>query len=378
MTTLVVSDLHLGAQSGTDVARRPELRAPLLEALEGVDHLVLLGDVLELRDGPRDSALEAARGFFEDLGAALGDRAVTIAPGNHDYTLIAPWLDARRERREPLGLEHRIAPADASPLAARLAGWLGEAPLELAYPGLWLRADVYAIHGHYLDMHISVPSFERIGARAVNRIVRGNTAELRTPDDYEAALSPIYALLDEVAQVAPDRGTGGSGASERAWKLLMGDGGRRRPTVPRLAAWAAYPVAIAALNRAGLGPLSTSLSGAALRRAAVTAMGAVLDRLGVGADHVVFGHTHRSGPWPPRDDPADWVTPAGARLWNTGCWLYSPAFLTDVPNESPYWPGVCLRLEADGPPELGRLLGERGHAELARERPAASEQRLRA
>ena len=59
MTTLVVSDLHLGAQRGADVARRPALRAPLLEALDGVEHLVLLGDVLELRDGPRDGALEA-------------------------------------------------------------------------------------------------------------------------------------------------------------------------------------------------------------------------------------------------------------------------------------------------------------------------------
>jgi hypothetical protein len=56
VTTLVVSDLHLGAQTRTDVARRPELRAPLLEALDGVDHLVLLGDVLELRDGPREGA----------------------------------------------------------------------------------------------------------------------------------------------------------------------------------------------------------------------------------------------------------------------------------------------------------------------------------
>ncbi len=364
MTTLVVSDLHLGAQSRADVVRRPDLRAPLLEALEGVDHLVLLGDVLELRDGPRDGALETARGFFEDLGAALGDRRVTIAPGNHDYPLIAPWLDARRERRETLGLEHRIAPADASPLAAVLAGWLGGAPLEFAYPGLWLRPDVYAIHGHYLDMHISVPSFERIGARAVNRIVRGNTAELRTADDYEAALSPIYALLDEVAQVAPERGTGGSGASERAWKLLMGDGRRRRPTVPQLAAWAAWPLAIAALNRAGLGPLSTSLSGTSLRRAAVIAIGEVIARLGIEANHVVFGHTHRSGPWVPGDAPADWVVGRGTRLWNTGCWLYSPAFLTGVPNESPYWPGVCVRVGAEGTPELGRLLGARGHAEL--------------
>ena len=93
-------------------------------------------------------------------------------------------------------------------------------------------------------------------------------------------------------------------------------------------------------------------------------MGEVLQRLGVEADHVVFGHTHRSGPWPPRDDATDWVTPAGTRLWNSGCWLYSATFLTGVPNESPYWPGVCIRVGPDGDPEPRRLLGERGHAEL--------------
>ena len=32
---------------------------------------------------------------------------------------------------------------------------------ELAYPGVWLRPDVYATHGHYVDLHITVPSFER-------------------------------------------------------------------------------------------------------------------------------------------------------------------------------------------------------------------------
>jgi hypothetical protein len=129
---------------------------------------------------------------------------------------------------------------------------------------------------------------------------------------------------------------------------------------------------IAALNRAGLGPLSGNLSGTALRRAAVVAMGEVVARLGIEADHVVFGHTHRSGPWPPRDDPADWVIPTGARLWNAGCWIYSRAFLTGVPNESPYWPGVCVRVGAEGAPELDRLLGERGHAELAPKQPATS------
>lgn len=351
------------------MARRPELRAPLLEALgDDVDRLVLLGDVVELRDGPRGAALELARPFFADLGDALGDRPVLLAPGNHDYQLLAPWLEARRALGEPLGLEQRVTPRDASPLAATLAGWLGRAPLELAYPGLWLRDDVYATHGHYLDLHISVPSFERLGARAVNRIVRGAAGEVRAAEDYEAALSPIYALLDEVAQVAPARGTGGSGASERAWRTLAGDG-RRRVSPSQLLALGAFPLAIAALNRAGLGPLSADLSGPALRRAAVAAMGDVLDGLGAGADHVIFGHTHRSGPWPPRDDPADWVTESGTRLWNSGCWLYSRTFLTDTPNESPYWPGVGVRIGEEGEPQLSRLLGHRSHADLAPVRP---------
>ncbi|MDQ6749329.1 MAG: metallophosphoesterase [Actinomycetota bacterium] len=367
MSTLVVSDLHIGAHTRADVARRRELRAPLIEAIAHADELVLLGDVVELRDGPLASALVSAREFFEEVGAALEGRRVVIAPGNHDYQLIAPWLEVRRAHGGPMGLEERVKPVDASPAAAQVAAWLGDAELELAYPGLWLRPDVYATHGHYLDLHISVPSFERLGARVVDRMVRGAESALRTPDDYEATLSPIYALLNEVAQVAPDRGTGGSGASERAWRMLAGDGRRRVPLPMQLALWGAWPLAIAGLKRAGLGPLSADLSGPSLRRAAVVAMGEVIERLGVQAEHVIFGHTHRAGPFTLRDDAADWRTAGGTSLFNTGCWLYSPTFLTATPNESPYWPGVCVHVDDQGPPRLERLLRYQTHADL---RPA--------
>ena len=53
----------------------------------------------------------------------------------------------------------------------------------------------------------------------------------------------------------------------------------------------------------------------------------VLRRLGVTAPHVLFGHTHRSGPVA-RDDPREWTTPAGSRLVNTGSWVYQPHFLS--------------------------------------------------
>jgi metallophosphoesterase superfamily enzyme len=60
--TLVVSDFHLGARLQRDVLRSRAVLETLLDALEDVDRLVLLGDVLELLEGrPREAARAAAR-----------------------------------------------------------------------------------------------------------------------------------------------------------------------------------------------------------------------------------------------------------------------------------------------------------------------------
>jgi hypothetical protein len=123
--TLVISDLHLGAARGTDVLRRAELREPLLEAVRGVDRLVILGDALELRDGPQRDARELAAPFFADVGRALGpDGELLLLAGNHDHGLVAGWIDGRL-LSEPAGfleLEQRMEPHEAGPLAAALAG----------------------------------------------------------------------------------------------------------------------------------------------------------------------------------------------------------------------------------------------------------------
>ena len=77
-------------RSGRDVLRDAESRAPLLEALAGVERLVLLGDVVELRQGPVRDALAQARPVLSALAEALGsDREVVIVPGNHDHHLLA-------------------------------------------------------------------------------------------------------------------------------------------------------------------------------------------------------------------------------------------------------------------------------------------------
>ncbi len=124
MRTLVISDLHLGKTEANDLLRRADLRAPLLEALADVDRLVILGDGLELREAAHRDAVEIAAPFFADVGRALGpDRELIVLSGNHDHGLAAGWIDARLQS-EPagfLGLEQRFAPAEAGPLARRLA-----------------------------------------------------------------------------------------------------------------------------------------------------------------------------------------------------------------------------------------------------------------
>ena len=61
MRTAVISDLHLGLGSGGDLLRRASFRELLLAELEDVERLVLLGDVLELRDRPLAEVLDAPR-----------------------------------------------------------------------------------------------------------------------------------------------------------------------------------------------------------------------------------------------------------------------------------------------------------------------------
>jgi UDP-2,3-diacylglucosamine pyrophosphatase LpxH len=364
--TLVVSDLHIGSQKGADLLRRPALRAPLLDALRDADRLVILGDGVELRDRPKRDVAELAAPVFADIGEALGpDGELVLTGGNHDHGLVAGWIDARLETEASgfLGLEAAIEPEAAGPLARTLAAHARPAQTRIAYPGVWLRDDVYAIHGHYLDVHTTVPTFERLAAGAMARFVVRLPEHGAAPDDYEAVLAPLYAWMNALTQRS-DRAvlSAGAGASARAWVALAGGARHRRP-LRTAALGAGYVTAVAALNKIGLGPIDRNLSGSALRLGSLRGMREVIARLGIPAPYVIFGHSHRSGPWE-SDDPAEWATPAG-RMLNTGSWVYQRHFLSDEPNASPYWPGSAVLIEDDAPPRLIRLLGDRGHAELA-------------
>ncbi|MGZ8650028.1 MAG: metallophosphoesterase, partial [Solirubrobacteraceae bacterium] len=255
MRTLVISDLHLGATTRGDLLRRAELREPLLEAVRDVDRLVILGDGLELRDGPQRAAPELAGALFGDLGRALGpDGELLVLAGNHDHGLVAGWIDSRllTEPSGFLGLEQLIEPGDAGPLAAALAERAAPARVRFAYPGVWLRDDVFAIHGHYSDVHATVPTFERLAAGAMARWAVTLPADGALPDDYEAVLAPIYAWIHALTQRS-DRAvmSAGAGVSSRAWVALGGRGRRRRP-IRTAALSAGFAAAVAGVNTLGI------------------------------------------------------------------------------------------------------------------------------
>jgi hypothetical protein len=351
--TLVVSDLHLGTAGGRDILGRGAPLDDLLSHVRHADRLVLLGDVLELRHGPLRDALTAAEPVIAALGEALPDAAeLLLVPGNHDHQLVQPWLEQRGRRHEPapLGLEER-AGATASPAVQRLAQVAGPARLDVAYPGVWLREDVYAHHGHYLDRLTTIPTFERLAAGAMARVTGSLPADRADPDDFEAGLAPIYAWLHAVAQGGGARWSDRrQGVSAGAWRTLTATG--PRPLRARAFA-AAFPLAVGGLNRAGLGPVRPHLSGQELRRASLRAMGEVVRLLGVRAEHVIFGHTHRAGPLP-SDPLMEWRAPTGASLHNPGSWIDEPAF-AHGDEASPYYAGRGIWLDDDAPPRLERL-----------------------
>ena len=344
---------------------RPAALDALLARLGGVDRLVLLGDMLELRHGPARDALARAEPIMRAIGAALDpDAEVVLVPGNHDHAIAAGWLDWRGRRDEPgpLALEERVPAVRASWIAKRLAGFLAPARVEVAYPGIWLRDDVYATHGHYLDVHLPIPMPERLIAGAMARMV-GPMPDPATPDDYEALLAPIYALSQASAQRAGDgRAAVGGRSAVGTWRELTGGGRSRRARAYALAV--TFRLGVFAVNRAGIGPVQTRVAVEDLRIAGLESIGEVARRLRLAPAHLVYGHTHRTGCLA-QDAAGEWRTPAGTRLHNAGNWIFDTAFVRRGPaGSSPYWPGGAIALDDDGPPRLERLLTDVPASEL--------------
>jgi hypothetical protein len=329
LRTLVLSDLHIGAGHGRSRLDAHAL-ARLAPALATTDRLVLLGDIVELRERPLPDALAAASRVLPALVASLGaGREVIYLFGNHDHQL-------------------RLEPGALSELEAMLSA--SGASVRFEYPGVWLREDVYAHHGHYLDRHTTTPGFERLAAGLMARVVRLPAAEMSSAADYERVLAPIYAWMHTISQngdgeVDAEEG----GASMRLFKRIR-EAGRLEASV----LGGGVRAVAAVLGWLGLGPLSGDLSDAQLTRAPLRAYGQVLTTLGLAPRYALFGHSHRAGPLP-ADSPAQWRTASGTALLNTGCWVNERFALTPA---SPYRPGFAVELDDAGPPRLRNLLDD--------------------
>ncbi|MGI8904824.1 MAG: metallophosphoesterase [Solirubrobacteraceae bacterium] len=326
--TLVVADFHLGARLRHDVLRHPEPLERLLDAIDDVERLVLLGDVVELMEGRARQSMAAAEPVLRALGERLGsEREVIIVPGNHDLPLVRSFV---RARGSTFSVEESV-PLDATPALARLAGWLAPARVRARYPGVWLSERVWATHGHYLDRHLLPDSAVGIARGPLGSPPR----EQAVPIDYERVRrpsvtratswlpQPLAALVDDLAELA------------RATSM---------PRVPRR------------LLDPRIAPLTAMLLGAQMRHAGIPALARVVHRLGVDADWVLFGHVHRLGPLD-GDDPLQWQAPGGRpRIVNTGSWLYEPLLLHRAQPPHPYWPGGAVLLEPGRDPRAVGLL----------------------
>jgi len=363
MRTAIVSDLHLGGAAGEDVLREPAVRRAMLEEIASADRVVLLGDAVELRDLPLGVALAAARPFFEELGEALSGREVILVPGNHDHRFAEPLLDELSlAGSAELVLEHLYDPSPGP--TAQLATWLGDARLRLAYPGVWLREDVYATHGHYMDPHLSLPRTECLMAALAMRF-SGPIPERARPADYERVLRPIYGLGWGVAQVRPTGLAEARGRpSEAAWRRLSGneEGGSRARRLTGSALRSSFPIAVKGINRLLRSEFESDISPEAIFRSGVEAASEMAARLGVDGAHVITGHTHRGGP---NDDEAEWELPGGGRLHNSGNWIFASVFHHPGRPPGPYWPGTVTWLEDDAAPRRVRLLAEHSHDQMS-------------
>jgi predicted phosphodiesterase len=332
VSTLVVSDLHLGSRLRHDVLTRPEPLHRLLEALEGVERLVLLGDIVELIEKRAERAMEEAEPILRLIGQTLGPgREVIFVPGNHDRALVTPWV---KRVGAGLAVDSRV-PLDATLELESVTSWLAPARVQVHYPGVWLAPGVWATHGHYLDRHLLPESAFGVTRGLLGRVPQPGAG----PIDYERAgrvsLTRLEALVIK--------------GLPRPLAALAED-------LAELIRASTMPLAPHRLLHPGMARLTATLLGAQMRRASLPALSHVVGRLGVDADWVLFGHVHRLGPLA-GDVESRWRGPRGRpRLLNTGSWVYEPLLVHNALAPHPYWPGGAAILEDGQPPRAVGLL----------------------
>ncbi|MFT3865902.1 MAG: metallophosphoesterase [Solirubrobacterales bacterium] len=396
MRALVISDTHFGAWTGRDLLREEFFLARLAPALDGVDEVILLGDLFDFLFGSVADAVEASAGLLALIARELPGRRFVFLAGNHDHHLVHRDEEdrlveaalARGEAPRDDGVPPPEPPGPAffqSFLESRLPGL----EVEIAYPA-YSFAGVVCTHGHYLDPHARMGGSRgsRLLTRTLWGIAAGGPEEPRTVADYESVITLLTEWLYIAAQMP--HGTHAQQnvlrAAQRAGRVATAAGaplrGARRlvddlrdrtagadegplPSVEHFEAVIRDEAARQARERPLPGrsqsrpryPEPTVLSRSSPTEHALEAFAQVVVNLewDKEADRIVFAHTHQ-----PLDDVRAASGPT--RYWNSGCWIYEP----DLSSRQAYarycryaWPGTAIVIDDSEPqPRLLELLAD--------------------
>lgn len=166
---MVISDTHFGAWTGEPLLQHEWARRRIGDALEGVDKLVLLGDLFDFLFSSVENAFAQADGFFSLLAEKMAGKRIVFSCGKHDHHIIVRELRTAVELKVIAGNEVALAEALATQrnffqrfLDCRLPG--GESVI--AYPTYQV-GDVLCCHGHYLDAHMTGSLADRLLTGAI-------------------------------------------------------------------------------------------------------------------------------------------------------------------------------------------------------------------
>ncbi|HVW47612.1 MAG TPA: metallophosphoesterase [Solirubrobacterales bacterium] len=396
MRALVISDTHFGAWTGRDLLREEFFLERLAPALDGIDEVILLGDLFDFLFGSVAEAVDSASGLLALIARELPGRRFVFLAGNHDHHLVHRDEESRVIEA---ALARGAAPCDdgvpppeppgpgffQSFLEERLPGL----EVEIAYP-TYSFAGVLCTHGHYLDPHARLAGSRgsRLLTRTLWGIAAGGPEEPRSAADYESVITLLTEWLYIAAQMP--HGTHAQQnvfrTAQRAGRLVTAAEaplrGARRLTdrlrersgaaagepLPSLEHYAAVIREEAARQGReqpvpGPPPLHPSypeptvLSRSSPTEHALEAFAKVVANLewDKEAEKIVFAHTHQP--------LADVRASSGAtRYWNSGCWIYEP----DLSSRQAYarycrhaWPGTAIVIDdAEPEPRLLELLAD--------------------
>ncbi len=387
MATAILSDLHLGAAHGDDLLRYPFFCERLREQLDGIDHIVLLGDILDLRFQQFEDALLLATPFFTMIGDALrgaNHPRVTYIPGNHDHHYAVRLVEDAQEQAIEAGttfsLGQLVAPPDffLSRQLARIIGGSVEVRFVYFYDVLESsEGPILLTHGHYLDLHLGAAPARLLSLVQASIAEAGQTFNGLSPDLYEAILRPQYELLHWIGQTP-----GGGLMQSRIYERLRGGAPPSTPlrqfssAALRRAASVGGKVGVALAetlaNRLVKGGLSlTSPAREALAEATTHAFSLSLEELEPslpqGMRYAVFGHTHRPGPLETIDPLDHWTVKLHGQhtlVMNSGSWLYDSGKARRPDYRPQRWPGTFILIPDQGPPRLVEVLAQFSREEL--------------